>query len=94
MLEYQHQSEQEQRQTDDIKAPNIDKNNSAKTMENIVFHLKLMRGMRGDILANVVRHHVKVAHISPGYSAYLNHEEEITARASKVDANSNLKFTY
>ena len=44
VLEYQHQSKLEQKKTDDLEAPNVDKSNWAKTMENIVPHLKLMQG--------------------------------------------------
>ena len=51
---YQHQWEWEQTKTDDTKAPKIDKNNGAKTMENIVLHVKLVRGMKGNLLAFVV----------------------------------------
>ena len=46
-------------------------------MENIVLHLKLNRGVRGTLLAYVVCHHIKVAHISPQYDAYLNLDEEM-----------------
>ena len=49
-------------------------------MKNIVLQLKLIACMRGTLLANVVQHHVKVAHISPGYDAYLNLDEEMIAR--------------
>ena len=62
-------------------------------MENIVLLLKIMRGMRGTLLAYVVQHHIKVAHISPGYGAYLNLDKEMIARAPIVDARSNLKMT-
>ena len=62
-------------------------------MENIVFHLKLMRGMRGALLAYVVLHHAKVAHILSRYGAYLNLDKEMIARAPIVDAKSNLKMT-
>ena len=59
----------------------IDKNNWAITKENIVLHLKLIRGARGVPLVYVVRHHIKVAPISPGYSSYLNLDEEMIARS-------------
>ena len=42
-----------------------------KTTEKIVLHLKLVRVM-GVLLAYVIWCHVKVAHISPEYGAYLN----------------------
>ena len=61
-------------------------------MENIVLHLKLVRVIRGDPLAYMVQHHVKVAHILPGYGAYLNLDEEIITRASIVDSRLNLKL--
>ena len=54
VLHYQHQLELEQKKTDDAEATKVDKNNWAKTIENIVLHLKLMRGMRGALLAYVV----------------------------------------
>ena len=41
-------------------------------MEIIVLYLKLVRGLRGTLFAYVVWYHVKVAHISPVYGAYLN----------------------
>ena len=41
-------------------------------MENIILHLKPIRGVRGGLLAYVVWHHVNMACISPGYGAYLN----------------------
>ena len=44
-------------------------------------YLKLMRGMRGTLLAYVVWCHIKVAHISPGSGVYLNLDEEMIARA-------------
>ena len=94
MLECHHQRELEQKKTDNIKAPKVDKNNLAKTMENIVPHLNLVRevrGVRGVPLAYVVRHHVKVAHISPRYDAYLNLDEEMSARAPIVDAKLSFK---
>ena len=50
----------------------IDKNNEAKTMENIDNHLKLVREMRVVPPAYVVRQYIKVAHISLEYLAYLS----------------------
>ena len=61
-------------------------------MENIVMYLKLVRGIRGALLAYVVEHHIKVAHISPWSSAYLNLDEEIIPRAPSVTASLNLKI--
>ena len=72
--------------------PKVGKNNWAKTMENIVMYLKLVRGMRRTPLTYVVRHHVKVAHITPGSYAYLNLDEEMIARTSIVNASSNLRM--
>ena len=72
VLNCQHQCELEQKKTDDAKVPKVDKNNWAKTMENIALHLKLIRGMRGIPLTYVFTCHVNVAHISLGYGAYLN----------------------
>ena len=39
--EYQYQWKQEQKQTEDLKLHKVDKNNLAKTMKNIVLHLRL-----------------------------------------------------
>ena len=75
-----HQWELEQKKTEDVEGAKVDKNNWAKTMENIVLHFKLIRGMRGFLLANVVWCHIKVAHISPWYGAYLNLDEKMIAR--------------
>ena len=46
--------------SDDIEAPKADKNNWAKAMKNIVLHLKLMREVRGVLLACMVCHIIKV----------------------------------
>ena len=51
VLCYQHQWELKQKISDNIKVPKVDKNNLEKTMENIVMYLKLVRGMRGTLLA-------------------------------------------
>ena len=61
-------------------------------MENIVLHLKLVRGLRGVLLAYVVWCHIKLAHISIGYDAYPNLDEELITRAPIVDAKLNLKM--
>ena len=50
---------------DNLKVSEIDKNNWAKTIEKIVLQLKLVRGVRGDLLAYVVRQYVEVANTSP-----------------------------
>ena len=84
-LVYQHQWKLEQRKTDDLNVPKIDKNNCAKTMENIVLHLKLMREMRSVPFSYVVRH--------PGYTVYMNLDVEMIARALTVNTKSNLKQT-
>ena len=62
-------------------------------MENIELHLKLVRGIRGTLLAYVVWHNVKVAHISPGCSACLNLDKEMINRVLIFDSSSNLKIT-
>ena len=62
-------------------------------MENIVLHLKLVRG-HGGSLAFVVRHHVKVAHTLSGYYVYLNLDKKMFARAPSVHAISNFKKTW
>ena len=89
VLHYQHQWELEQKKSDNIKAPKVDKNNRAKTKENIVMYLKLMRGMRGTQLTYMVQCHVKVIHIFPGSGAYLNLDEEMIVRAPIVNASLN-----
>ena len=43
-------------------------------------------------LAYVVWCHVKVAHILPGYGAYLHVNEEMVTRALIIDGKSNLKL--
>ena len=44
-------------------------------MENIALNLKPVRGVRGTPLAYMVQYNIKVAHIPPRYSAYLNLDE-------------------
>ena len=55
--------ESEIREADEVDVPMVDDNNWAKTMENIVLHLKLIRGVRGTLLAYVVWHYVMEEHI-------------------------------
>ena len=62
-------------------------------MENIVLHLKFVRSMRGALLSHVVQHHMKVAHISLGYGAYLDLDEEIIARAPIANSKLNLMLS-
>ena len=62
-------------------------------MDNIVLHLKLVRGMRGIPLAYVVWCHIKVAHISPGYGTYPNLDKEIIARDPIINSRSSLKLS-
>ena len=92
VLQYQHQWELEQKKADDDDAPKVDKNNWAKTMENILLYLKLVRGMRGTPLAYVVQCNIKVAYISPGYDAYLRLDEEMITRSPIADSRMNLKL--
>ena len=73
--------------------PKAEKNYWEKTMENIILHLKLARGVRGVTMAYVVWQHIKVANISPRYSDYLNLDEEMIATAPIVNMKSNLKLT-
>ena len=87
VLKYQHQFKLEQKKSHYIEAPKADKNNWAKMMKNIVLHLKLMREVTGVLLAYMVWHIIKVAHIPPG------HEEEMIARAPMVNAELNIKMT-
>ena len=78
---------------DDTEAPKVDKNYWVKTMENIVLQLKLDGEVRGDPLAYVIWHHIKVSHISPRYGAYLNLDEKMIAIAPIVDKWSNFKLS-
>ena len=66
VMQYQHQWELEQKKSDNTEAFKVDKDNWAKTMESIELHLKLIREMRGTLLASVVWFYIKVAHILPG----------------------------
>ena len=75
VLDYQHQWELEQKKTDDLEVPKVDKNKWAKTMENIVLHLKLMSRVSGAPVAYLVQHHIKVTLISSGNGVYLNLDE-------------------
>ena len=68
----------------------VDKSSWVKTMESIVLHLKLVMGVRGALLAYNVWHHVKDVHISPGYGTYLNHDEEMIARALIINGKLHL----
>ena len=54
VLQYQHQWELEQKKVEKVGAPKVDKSYWTKTMENLELPLKLMRGMRGALLAYVV----------------------------------------
>ena len=93
VLCYQHQWKLEQKKSDDIEVPKIDKNNWAKTMENIVMYLKLVRGMRGTLLSYLVLHHIKVALIPFESGSYLKLDKEMIARANIVNARSNLRLS-
>ena len=66
------QASVEQKKTNNIETPKVDKNNWVISMEMIVLHLKLVEGMRGTLLTYEVQRHIKVAHIFPGYGTYLN----------------------
>ena len=63
-----------------------------KTLENIVMLLKLVRCMRGALLAYVVQGHIKVTHVPPGSGAYLTLDEEMITRAPIVDTSLNLRL--
>ena len=63
-------------------------------MENIVLHYKIVKGLRGVLLAYVFQRHVKVVNISPGYGAYLNLDMDIIVRAPTVDEMSNFKLNW
>ena len=60
-------------------------------MEEIMLHHKLVWGVRDITLAYVVWQHVKVMHIPPVYDNHQNLDEEIIARAPKVDAQPNFR---
>ena len=72
----------EQKKTDDLEVLNVDKNIWAKTMENIILHLKLLRGVRGVLLAYAVRQNIKIAHISSGHVSYLNLDKDMIAKSN------------
>ena len=87
LLQYQHQWELEQKKTDNLEVTKVEKSNCAKTMEVIVLHLKIVRGLRGVQSAYVVRQHLKE------YDGYLKLDDEMIAIAPIVDSTSNLKMT-
>ena len=93
VLKYQHQWELEQNKLDTTKASKVDKNSWAKSMDNIVLHLKLMRLMSVFLLAYVVRCHIKVTSIPPGHDAYINLDENMFNAAPIFDAKLNLRMT-
>ena len=55
--------------TDNFKLSKVVKTNWKKTRDVIMFHLMLVRGMSGIMLAYLL---LKVANITPGYDANLN----------------------
>ena len=61
--------------------PKVDKSSLAKTMEAIMLHLRLIRGVQGVQLAYVVREHNQVVYISHGYDSCLNHDKKMITRA-------------
>ena len=79
--------------TNSITVLKVDKSNWTKIIEGIFLHLKLLKVVSGVPLANVVRQHVKVAHILPGYGTYLDLDEEMIDRDTITDVKSNLKMT-
>ena len=90
-MQYQNHWELEQKKAKNTEVPKFDKSDWAKPMENIVLHLKLVRGVRGTLLAYFVWCHIKVAHISSGYDAYLNLDKEMIT-APIVNSKLNLKL--
>ena len=93
VLQYQHQWELEQKKTDDLNVPKLDKSNWTKTMKAIVLYLRLLRGVQGVPMAYVVRQHIIVAHILPGYDTQSNLDNNMIARAPIIDTKSDLKMT-
>ena len=85
LLQYQHKWELEQKKVDNTKVPKVDKINWAKTMENIVLHLQLIRGVREALLAYVVWCLIRVPCISPGHDAHLTLNKKMGTRAPIVD---------
>ena len=71
--------------------PKVDKFNLARTTEAIVPPPQACHWLRGAQLAYVIRQHVKVAHVQPGYNAYLKLDNEMISRAPIFDATLNLK---
>ena len=92
VLKYQHQLKLEQKKSYEIKVSKLTITVEVKTVENML-HLKFIRGVRGVPLAYMVQDHIKVAHITPGYDAYLNLGEEMIARAPIDDGKLNIKLT-
>ena len=80
--------------TDDLRVPKVDKNDWTITMDNMILHLKLVRGVRCVPLAYVIRHHIKVANILTRYSTYLNLDEEMIVGASVVHADIRAVLAY
>ena len=68
--------------------PKVNKTNWEQTIEAIVLHLKLVRGIRGISLAYMVRQHVKVTHHPHGYVTCPNLDKEFIDRAPIVDMKS------
>ena len=93
VLQYQHQWKLEQKKIHNLHVPKVDKNNWAKTIENIVLYLKVMRGAWGTPLAYVVWQHLKVVHILSEYLAYLNLDKEMIFITSIANAKLNLKMS-
>ena len=85
---HQYQWELEQKKKDDTKVPKVHKDNWAKTIENIVLYLKLVRGVRGVLLAYVIWCHIKVPHFPNKSDKYHNFDMEMTARAFIVNKMS------
>ena len=62
-------------------------------MKATMLHLRLVKGVKYVPLANMARQHVKVVHILPQYSTYLNLDKDVIDSTPRVDINSNLQYT-
>ena len=63
-----------------------------KTMGAIVLHFEL-KGDVGFLLAYLIKQHDNIACISSDYSIYLNHDEDMIAKAPIIDTRPDLMMT-
>ena len=80
-IENKHQWNLEQKKTDKLEVPKVDKNKWAKTIKNIVLH------------STVTLQKCKVVHILPGYSASQNLVREMITTVPIVNVKLNLRLS-